>query len=206
MLLVLVGIVVIAIPIALAARTVMRLLRELGGVDGVLVGNYLRRHADADLEALAASLASGAPRSVASRLVHASLDDSAGRSLVARELTLAEAVSDVERDVINDLRVPRVAASLATTGGLLAASLVMREGLGAAALSDNGADAAGRFQSVIERGLTLAAVAVFGGIVCVALHRVAQRLRKSRIEELDALTPPLRARIVTEATPRSLCE
>lgn len=193
MLLVLVGMLIIAIPIGIAFRTVLKLTRDLGAIDSQLVAKFIEHDPARDLEPLRKRLARQAPSSVAHRLIAAASGDHPAATLLERRLSLAEAVAEIERDVVDDLRVPRVAASLATTGGLLAAALVMREGLGTQL--PEGADPLPHFTAVIERGLTLAAVAVLGGIACAALHRVAQRERRARLSELDALTTPLAARL-----------
>jgi len=202
-LIVLVGMVIVSIPIALAVRTVLRLTRGLGSADASQVGALVAQDRALDLEALAQLLSREAPGSIPQRLLAAVTDrgavvdpeDSAKgeRSELARRLALAEAVADVERDVIDDVRVPRVAASLATTSGLLAAALVLRDGLGSS-YDGAGAEVVAHFQDVIERGLTLAAIAVLGGIVCAILHRSAQKQRRMRLDELDALSRPLAAR------------
>jgi hypothetical protein len=194
-LLVLIGAAIVAIPIAIALRTVLRLTRGLGSVDASLISELLEEDPSVDLDHLRALLVARAPRSLARRLIDAVLEDEEGkpRSPLARRLALAEVVADVERDVVDDLRVPRVAASLATTGGLLAAALVMREGLGATL--PEGTDPVPYFSGVIERGLTVAAIAVLGGVVCASLHRIAQRERRHRLSELDALVAPLNRRL-----------
>ena len=196
MLVVIVGLVIISIPVALSVRTVLRLTRGLGCGDAAQVGALLAKHRELDLLALAETLRREAPGSIPHRLlsaVTAQGERAADRSELARRLALAEAVADVEREVVDDIRVPRVAASLATTSGLLAAALVMREGL-SAKYEGGGAEVIGRFQEVIERGLTLAAIAVLGGVVCAALHRSAQKQRRQRLNEMDALCRPLAAR------------
>ena len=196
MLIVLVGVVIIAIPVALAMRTVLRLTQGLGGLDAGQVGALVKNDRALDLAALADTLRRQAPGSIPARLLTAVTEPgqrAADRSELARRLALAEAVADVEREVTDDIRVPRVAASLATTSGLLAAAIVMREGLGAT-YEGGGAEVIARFQEVIERGLTLAAIAVLGGVVCAGLHRSAQKQRRLRLEELDALSRPLAAR------------
>jgi len=190
--LVLIGALIVAIPIALSLRTVLRLTRGLGSVDASMIGALIDHEPDLDLDRLRNLLLEHAPRSLARRLLDAAIDQEP-RTPLARTLALAEAVSEVERDVVDDLRVPRVAASLATTGGLLAAALVMREGLGAQV--PEGVDPVPYFSGVIERGLTVAAIAVLGGVVCAALHRIAQRERRSRLNELDALVTPLTRRL-----------
>ncbi|MEO7095321.1 MAG: hypothetical protein ABI175_18840, partial [Polyangiales bacterium] len=195
-LIIVIGLLVVSIPVALAARTVRRLTHRLGSADGTQVGVLVRKQHDVDLVALARTLLREAPGSIPQRLLSAVTDPGEGeadRTELARRLALAEAVADVERDVIDDIRVPRVAASLATTSGLLAAALVMREGLGAT-YEGGGAEVIAQFQVVIERGLTLAAIAVLGGVVCASLHRAAQRQRRQRLDELDALSRPLAAR------------
>ena len=194
MLIVLVGVVIIAIPVALAMRTVLRLTQGLGRVDAVQVGALVQNDRALDLAALAQAMRREAPGSIPARLLAAVTDDAHRETGdLSRRLALAEAVAEVEREVTDDIRVPRVAASLATTSGLLAAAIVMREGLGAT-YEGGGAEVIARFQEVIERGLTLAAVAVLGGVVCAGLHRSAQKQRRLRLEELDALSRPLAAR------------
>jgi hypothetical protein len=182
--------------VALAVRTVRRLTQRLGSADGAQVGAMVAKDRAIDLPALAAVLAREAPGSIPERLLSAVTDPGerdADRTELARRLALAEAVAEVEREVIDDIRVPRVAASLATTSGLLAAAIVMREGLGSH-YEGSGGEVIERFQGVIERGLTLAAIAVLGGVVCAALHRSAQKQRRHRLDELDALSRPLAAR------------
>ena len=196
MVIVLVGLVIIAVPISLALRTWLRVTKRLGGVDAVQIGAWIAAHPEHDLAPLAEALRREWPGSLAERLVTAVLGEHV--SALGRQLALAEAVADVERDVVDDIRVPRIAASLATTSGLFAAALVMREGL-ASQWAGGGADVAAQFQTVIERGLTLVALAIFGGLTCAALHRAAQRQRRTRLEELDALGRPLAERLGIEA-------
>ncbi|MBI2391153.1 MAG: hypothetical protein HYV09_16300 [Deltaproteobacteria bacterium] len=193
MLLLLVGVVVIAVPVTLALTTVVRLVRALGAIDASAVGAAIASRPDLDLEKLADQLDRGAAGSIAQRIVSVATHPESGATPLQRRLALAEEVADIERRVVADVRVPRVAASLATTGGLLAAALVMREGLGITL--PEGVDPVPVFHAVIEKGLTLAGVAVFGGIVCASLHQVAQRERKARLAELDALVQPLVVRL-----------
>lgn len=174
----------ICVPLALAGRTVIRLVRTLGAVDGAAIGAIV---ANADLDLLRARVREQAPESLADRVLRAANEG---------EIALSEEVSEIERGVVADMRVPRVAASLATSGGLLAAALVMREGLGI--VIPEGADPVPIYYAVIEKGLTLAGVAVFGGIACASLHRIAQRERRARIDELDALVAPLSRRLFGE--------
>jgi hypothetical protein len=188
-----VGIAIVTIPIVLAVRTVARVVRRLGRTDSIAIAKWMEKKDDDDLRALATALHRDAPGSVADRLLGATTDDRKTTAL-ARQLALAEAVSEVEREVVDDVRVPRVAASLATTSGLLAAALVMREGLGSG-YEGSGAEVTAHFQTIIERGLTLAAIAVLGGIVCASLHRTAQKQRRQRLDEVDALAKPLAARL-----------
>lgn len=188
-----VGVAIVAIPIALAARTFVRVAMRLGAVDANAIAAWVVGKRDDELRALASALKERAPGSVAERLLAATVDEEKTTQL-AKQLSLAEAVADVEREVVDDVRVPRVAASLATTGGLLAAALVMREGLGQTIEGDP-AQVTAHFQAIIERGLTLAAIAVLGGVVCAAFHRHAQRQRRARLDEVDALAKPLAERL-----------
>jgi hypothetical protein len=189
----LVGVAIVAIPIVLAVRTVARVARRLGRTDAAAIAKWVEKKSDDDLRALARVLHRDAEGSIADRLLTAATDDQK-TTPVAKQLALAEAVSEVEREVVDDVRVPRVAASLATTSGLLAAALVMREGLGSG-YEGSGAEVTAHFQAIIERGLTLAAIAVLGGIVCASLHRTAQKQRRARLDEVDALAKPLAARL-----------
>jgi hypothetical protein len=189
-----IGIAIVAIPIVLAVRTVARVVRRLGRTDATTIAKWVdEKKSDDDLRALAGALHRDAPGSIADRLLAAATDDQK-TTPAAKQLALAEAVSEVEREVVDDVRVPRVAASLATTSGLLAAALVMREGLGSG-YEGTGAEVTAHFQTIIERGLTLAAIAVLGGIVCASLHRTAQKQRRARLDEVDALVKPLSARL-----------
>lgn len=179
-----------------------RLVRTLGAVDASTIGATIEREPNLDLEVLFARVRTSAPGSVADRVLCAALHgpyEEESTTPYARQLALAEEVADIERRVVADMRVPRVAASLATSGGLLAAALVMREGLGI--VIPEGADPVAIYYAVIERGLTLAGVAVFGGIACASLHRVAQRERKARIVELDALVVALSHRVFADPSP-----
>jgi hypothetical protein len=197
-LLVLIGLAIVSVPLALSIRTVLRLARTLGGINGATIAAAIDRDPALDLDRLADDLARNARGSIPQRLVDAALhghDDEPATPL-QRKLALAEEVAEIERSVTSDLRVPRVAASLATTGGLLAAALVMREGLGITV--PDGVDPVPFYFAVIERGLTLAAVAVFGGIACAALHRAASGERRSRLAEVDALVLALSARLFRE--------
>lgn len=194
MLLILLGLAIVSVPIAIATRTVARLARTLGGVDAETIAAAIEAEPGLDLGRLAASLAARAKGSIAQRLVSTVVDAEANEATqLARKLALAEAVADIEREMADDARTPRVAASLATTGGLLAATLVMREGLGRP-IVDFAGSAVPYFQDVVERGLTMAGIAVFGGIVCASLHRASLQLRRRRLDELDALMLPLAAR------------
>ncbi len=189
--LLLVGFLVVSIPLGLALRTVMRLVRTLGAVDAGAIGDVV---AEADLEALTERVEREAPNSIAQRVLTTAVRASEGRETpLQRQYALVEEVADIERGIVSDMRVPRVAASLATSGGLLAAALVMREGLGITV--PEGADPVPIYYAVIERGLTLAGVAVFGGLACASLHRAAQHARRARLAELDALVVPLSQRL-----------
>jgi hypothetical protein len=194
LLLLLLGLAIVSIPITIALRTVNRLVRKLGAVDASVFAAALEADPSADLSRIASALAEGAPGSISDRLVSTVVRAEASETTpLARKLALAEAVADIEREMMEDSGTPRVAASLATTGGLLAATLVMRDGLGNSMLDASGSPVA-YFQDVVERGLTMAAIAVLGGIVCAACHRVSRQLRRDRLAELDALMLPLAAR------------
>lgn len=196
MLILVVGLLVVSLPLALATRTVIRLVRTLGAVDASAIGVAIEKNPTIDLEALLARVRAFAPGSMVERVLDAALHAEDATTPLAKKLALAEEVAEIERRVVSDMRVPRVAASLATSGGLLAAALVMREGLGI--VIPEGVDPVPIYYAVIERGLTLAGVAVFGGIACASLHRVAQRERKARITELDELVVPLGRRLFGE--------
>jgi hypothetical protein len=191
--LLLLGLAVISVPLALSLATVLRVVRRLGAVDASAIGAALEAEPLLDLGALAQVLEREAPGSVADRVLRVAVHPEPGASLVQRRLALAEEVADIERGIVGDVRVPRVAASLATSGGLLAAALVMREGL--SIVVPEGIDPVPVYYAVIERGLTLAAIAVFGGLMCAALHRAAQQQRSARLRELDGLVLPLTARL-----------
>jgi hypothetical protein len=195
LLIVLVGLLVVSIPVGLAVRTVMRLVRTLGAVDAGAIGELLD-HPSCDLDALTAHVERAAPGSIAQRVLTVVRPSDDRATLLQRKLALAEEVADIERGIVSDMRVPRVAASLSSTGGLLAASLVMREGLGITL--PEGADPIPIYNAVIEKGLTLALLAVFGGLACASLHRAGQRERRARLAELDALVVPLSARLFGE--------
>jgi len=188
---VLIGLLVVSVPLALAIRTVARLVRTLGAIDAGALAAIVD---ECDLEVLTARVEREAPGSIAQRVLTTAVRPIEDRNTpLQRQLALAEEVADIERGVVSDVRVPRVAASLASTGGLLAAALVMREGLGITI--PEGADPIPIYYAVIERGLTLAGVAVFGGLACASLHRAAQQERRNRLAELDALVVPLSARL-----------
>ncbi len=194
MLLLLLGLAIVSVPITIAMRTVLRLVRTLGAVDATAFAAALEADPSLELPRLSRALGETAPGSVAERLVSTVVQaEETEQSPLARKLALAEAVADIEREMMDDARTPRVAASLATTGGLLAATLVMRDGLGHSMLDVSGSPVA-YFQDVVERGLSMAAIAVLGGIVCAACHRISRQLRRDRLEELDALMLPLAAR------------
>lgn len=191
--LLLVGLAVISVPLALSLVTVLRIVRRLGGVDAGEIGAAIEADPELDLLRLTEKLEHDAKGSIAQRVLTVAMRPEQDATPLQRKLALAEEVADIERGVVGDVRVPRVAASLATTGGLLAAALVMREGL--SVVVPEGIDPVPVFYRVIEKGLTLAAIAVFGGLVCAALHRAAQKQRSARLQELDALVLPLAARL-----------
>lgn len=185
-----VGLAVVSVPVALAARSTLRLVRGLGALDVELVGRAARSHPDA-LGALVDAARDEAPGSLVGRLsaaVVAPVDDRHD-ALLQRRLSLSEAVSDVERAVAQDARVPRVAASLSATGGLFAAALTMREGLRMPIVE--GVDPVPALFAVVERGLLLACIAVFASVVCATLHRCAQRSRTRQLAHLDDLAEQL---------------
>ncbi len=193
---VLIGILVVAIPLGLSIRTVMRLVRTLAVVDASAIGELVE-DPTTDLEALTDRVERDAPGSIAQRVLTTAVRTTEERTTpLHRQLALSEEVADIERGIVSDMRVPRVAASLATSGGLFAAALVMREGLGLTV--PEGADPVPIYYAVIEKGLTLAGVAVFGGLACASLHHAAQRERRARLMELDALVVPLTARLFGE--------
>lgn len=187
-----VGILVVSIPLWLALSTVLRLTRTLGGVDGNEVGDAIADDPSLDLESLTKALEAHAAGTIPQRLLSSCMREEEAM----KKLALAEEVAEIERAIGEGQRVPRVAASLATSGGLFAAALVMREGLGTTL--PEGADPLPFFYAVIDKGLTLAAVAVFGGIVCASLHRQAQKERRARLGELDAMVGPLCTRLFGE--------
>ena len=103
----------------------MRLVRTLGALDGRAIGGVV---GECDLEELTARAERDAPGSLAQRVLTVAVRPDEDRPTpLQRQLALAEEVADIERRIVSDMRVPRVAASLASTGGLLAAALVMRE-------------------------------------------------------------------------------
>lgn len=191
--LLLVGLAVISVPLAIALATVLRIVRRLGAVDSGEIGAAIEADPTLDLERLTVRLEEEAKGSIAQRVLTVAMHSERDAPPLQRKLALAEEVADIERGVVGDVRVPRVAASLATSGGLLAAALVMREGL--SVIVPEGIDPVPVFYRVIEKGLTLAAIAVFGGLVCAALHRAAQQQRNARLQELDALVLPLATRL-----------
>jgi hypothetical protein len=207
-LIVVIGVVIIGAPLLFAARTVILLLRALGAIDGVAIAEAITADEALDLARLARLLHARASGSVPARLLAAVTADlrengaayreppaseQVGSSALARRLALAEEVAEIERQITSDVRVPRVAARLSTNGGLLAAALVMREGLGTTL--PEGTDPLPFFYAVIEKGLTLAAVAVLGGTLCASLHRIAQSERRARIAEVDAIVEALTTRL-----------
>ena len=158
------GLAIIAVPIAMSMRVVLKLLR-LGALDGSIVASSLTIDVWQDW---LVRCRKAAPKSAPSRLLSA-----------PGELELSEEVNDIERELSLDTRIPRVAASLATSGGLLAASLVFRTSV--ADLKP------AQFESALAPALTLAILAFFGGIVCAVLHTEAIRLRRRRLLEVDSL-------------------
>lgn len=184
------GLLVVSIPVALAARSTLRLVRGLGAIDTSAVVRGLKKN-PAALPALAAEVEKSAPDSLVGRLVGAILlpVDPRHDAALQRRLALSEAVSDVERAVSQDARVPRVAASLAATGGLFAAALTMREGMRAPIVE--GVDPVPALFAIVERGLMLACIAVFGSVVCATLHRCAQKTRTRQLSEVDDLAEDL---------------
>lgn len=196
MLIVVIGLLVVAIPVGLSIRTVMRLVRTLNAIDASAIGEVVE-DPSCDVEALTDRVERDAPGSIAQRILTTAVRTTEERTTpLQRQIALSEEVADIERGIVSDLRVPRVAASLATSGGLFAAALVMREGLGLTV--PEGVDPVPIYYAVIEKGLTLAGVAVFGGLACASLHRAAQAERRARLTELDALVVPLSARLFGE--------
>lgn len=193
-----VGLGVVSVPVALATRATLRLVRGLGAIDVELVGRAVRAHPD-KVGALAAAIGAESPQSLVGRLALAARAEVDARHdpLLQRKLALSEAVSDVERAVAQDARVPRVAASLAATGGLFAAALTMREGLRMPIV--DGVDPVPRLFAVVERGLLLACVAVFASVVCATLHRCAQRARTRQLAHLDEVAEHLERWLDREA-------
>jgi hypothetical protein len=188
-----IGCAVVGAPVVFAARVLTRLRSTLGSVDASALAEAMRLRPDLPLSTWTRALEDRAPGSISARLVRAT-DNDADAPVLPRTLALAEIVADIERELSLDVRLPRVAASLASTSGLLAATFVMRSGL-SGAVSGDSAVAVSRFTNVVEQGLTLAAIAILGGLTCAAIHRASQRERRSRLAELDALAGVLLDRI-----------
>ena len=199
MIVIIIGLIVVAIPVTLAWRSAWRLLHGLSAIDAGAVARAIHGRGKIEqpqLTALAEELRLVAPLSLSTALVEVVRATQGVENPLARELALSEAISDAERALVADARTPRVAASLASSAGLLTAALVMRDGLGGTVLP--GQDPVPVFMSVIDRGLSLATLAVLGGVVCAALHRCAQAQRARRLAELDDLAEEL-SRLVAPA-------
>lgn len=195
-----IGCAVVGAPVVFATRVLRRLRATLGRVDASVVAEAMAARPDVALSTWAEALNARAPESIAARLVHATASEPESLTL-PRTLALAETVADIERELSLDVRLPRVAASLASTSGLLAATFVMRSGLADAVSGDVGV-AVSRFTVVVEQGLTLAAIAILGGLTCAAIHRASQRERRARLAELDSLAAVLLRRIEAPTTNR----
>ncbi|MFI5298009.1 MAG: hypothetical protein ACHREM_07920 [Polyangiales bacterium] len=188
-----IGCAVVGAPVVFATRVLKTLRSQLGAVDAASVAEAMLAREDLSLETWSRALHERAPKSIASRLFQA-VEAESGTTRTRRTLALAEAVSDIERELSLDVRLPRIAASLSSTSGLLAASFVMRSGL-AGAVGGDAELAVARFTRVVEQGLTLATLAILGGLTCAAVHRASQKERRARLAELDSLSSVLLERI-----------
>jgi hypothetical protein len=104
-----------------------------------------------------------------------------------------EVLLDIDDRVQRWARVPRVAASVASTSGFLLASLAMRQGL---ALTD---DLPPELREVLlyrALGSAFDAVAfgIFGALTCVLLHSRARIVRRERSAAVDLLVHELESR------------
>lgn len=86
-------------------------------------------------------------------------------------------------------RVPRVCASIATSAGLLLATLVMRRGLAEAEMTGDAGDLLVR--GLVVDALTVASFGIVGTAFCIAVMGQAKRLARSRIEAADRLVERL---------------
>ena len=90
-------------------------------------------------------------------------------------------------------RVPRVCASLATSAGLLLATLVLRQGLSdASALSGDLAELVVR--GLVGDALTVAGFGIVGTVFCISAQGHAKRIARARSESVDRLIAILEAR------------
>lgn len=108
----------------------------------------------------------------------------------ARAAFVNEQLTELDFRIQRWARVPRVCASIAASGGLLLATLVLRKGLaGAEALPPELAELV--LRGLVGEALTVVAMGVAGALACITALSQAKRIAAERAEAADRLVEGL---------------
>jgi hypothetical protein len=188
MILILLAAIVAGACVAASARR-LRIAQAPTALDPVVLLEALRgEKGRAELARVRRAIAS-APDAEWERGLLAALDESAR----ARAALVNEQLTDLDLRLQEWARVPRVCASIASSGGFLLAALTLRSGL----LGASAAEAMDRasVDDVVFRAIDVAALGVAGAVVCAAIHIHAGKLSKARMEATDRLVERLESLI-----------
>lgn len=116
----------------------------------------------------------------------------------ARAAFVNEQLTELDYRIQRWARVPRVCASIAASGGLLLATLVLRKGLASAeALPPELAELV--LRGLVGEALTVVALGVTGAVVCITAQGQAKRLATDRATSADRLVAGLEGQAESSA-------
>jgi hypothetical protein len=113
----------------------------------------------------------------------------------ARAALVNEQLAELDYRQQRWARVPRVCASLATTAGLLLATLVLRRGL----LEAGDLAGEGVVRGLVGDALTVVAFGIAGTVFCIAAQGHAKRLVRARTRAADRLVEKLETLVAARA-------
>jgi hypothetical protein len=107
-----------------------------------------------------------------------------------REALVNEQLAEVDHRMQRLARVPRVCASLCTSGGFLLAAVSLRSSLGDPAIFAP-ATREGALRDAVTSAIDVAAVGVCGTAFCIAITMIAKRASRARHGDIDRLVDRL---------------
>jgi len=117
------------------------------------------------------------------------------RSAATRAALVNEQLSELDLRIKRWERVPRVCASVATSVGLMLATLVMRRGL--VDTPDLTGDLGELFvRSLLNDAVSVASFGIVATAFCIAAHSTARRLAQARLDASDRMVERLEAAAV----------